>query len=310
MNWFDDHKEALRAVFAEAKRRIANFPEPLGGRGLAYLEAFDVFKPDTPKNYICYTLPYWLQERYPLTAEQCSRLSLANLFVMLHFFVQDDLMDVPQDEWKEQLALSALFHSELLSLFHAQFGTDSAFWTCYTKYIAGWAGAVANEQRADYFLTDRAQIAAKAAPLKLAAAGALLLTGKMSELTDLEDLIDDALVILQMADDWTDWEEDLAEGNANCLLSLIRSRLGLAPEEPLSPQIVRQHIYGGSIMTDYARFAQRRYDQLPDIASILSQLAAFRDSLSSGLLQTAADIVRKREALKLGGLNHFLSING
>lgn len=310
MNWLDDHTEALQAVFEEAGRRITSFPGPIGSRGRAYLEAFHVFKPDTPKNYICYTLPYWLLDRYPLTGAECSRLSLAGLFGMLHFFVQDDLMDVPQPEWKEQLALASLFHNEMLVLFHEQFAASPMFWSCYAKYMRDWAGSVAGERPEGYFLTDRAQIAAKAAPLKLTAAGALLCAGQEAELAELESLIDEALIALQMADDWADWEEDLAAGSANCLLSYIRSRLGLEPDAPLSAQEARRHIHNGSVLRDYALMAQRRREHLPELASALPQLCAFHDSLSSGLQHAAAAIERKREALKLGGLNHFLSING
>ena len=55
-------------------------------------------------------------------------MSLANVFIMLYFFIQDDVMDSPevQADWNEQLALSNLFYLLFLDLYRQEFPPDLA----------------------------------------------------------------------------------------------------------------------------------------------------------------------------------------
>lgn len=225
MDWLNDYEEELRLVFQESKKIISEFPEPLNSQGMSYLEHFNVFNAESHKNYICYLLPFWLQKGCGLSAEITRQMSMGNVFFMLYFFIQDDLMDSKESSTYERLPLANLLYVEFLNIYRGLLPNDSSFWTSFNRYITQWADSVSNETTSDYFLNDRIKISYKASPLKLSSTAALLLSGKDSLVPQSEEMIDSVLLTLQMLDDYEDWNEDLSEGSYNCLLSLTRSYL-------------------------------------------------------------------------------------
>ncbi|NRF92308.1 hypothetical protein HQN89_14945 [Paenibacillus frigoriresistens] len=125
MNWFLAHEKDLADVFAEAEHIISTFPTPLDHLGLAYLATFDGRKEESTKNYICYLLPYWMKDITELPPESMNKLSLANVFVMLYYFIQDDIMDSAKGEHKDKLPLANLFHMQFLSIYREMFPAGS-----------------------------------------------------------------------------------------------------------------------------------------------------------------------------------------
>ncbi|MCE5170610.1 hypothetical protein LQV63_14940 [Paenibacillus profundus] len=310
MIWFDEHKAELHEVFAEAERRIEAFPAPMNVLGQRYMEKFNPLMQDSTTNYICYLLPYWVQATAGLTREQCRQLSLANVFVMLYFFLQDDLMDTVPEEWGQQLILGNLCYLEFLQIYHQLYPSDSSFWTSFHQYITEWAEAVAKEREEDIFLTHRVMVARKAAPVKFASTGALCLTGRTQLIDTLSNAVDTVLVTLQMADDWEDWEDDLQEGSYNCLMSWIRFELNLPATEPLSPDTVQTAIAVHDCMKGYAEQAQEHHRRLHALNLDIPHLHQFHQFLIDGLVGEANRVQQERETLMLGGLNHWLSKNG
>jgi hypothetical protein len=206
----------------------------MSNAGIAYLKKFSVLEEDSTKNYICYLLPFWVKELTGITNEEARKLSLANVFIMLYFFIQDDLMDTAPVEWKQQLALGNLFYLEFLEIYRDEFPSDSPFWLYFRTYITEWADSVTNENDQDYFKHQPTRVATKASPLKLASTGALLLSNKADTIDIVTDFIDHVLVTLQMVDDWVDWQDDLEEGSYNCLLSMIKLELQREHEQPVT----------------------------------------------------------------------------
>ncbi|MBW7454904.1 hypothetical protein K0U00_12755, partial [Paenibacillus sepulcri] len=187
MNWKTSFNGELAVVFGNAEAVVSAFPEPLAARGLDYLGQYNPLVPESTKNYICYLLPFWLQEATGADTEICRKLSLANVYIMLYFFVQDDLMDTSPADWKEQLALGNLLYVAFLDIYRETFPPASPFWHYFRSYIEDWAVAVATEGQAPY--SDRA-LAMKASPVKLASTGALLLTGRESLIPAVSDTVD------------------------------------------------------------------------------------------------------------------------
>ncbi|MCY9588887.1 hypothetical protein PC41400_26605 [Paenibacillus chitinolyticus] len=309
MKWFTDYKEELELVFEEAVRRVAAFPAPLHTAGMDYLDRFHPLKKDSTKNYICYLLPFWLKEQTRLPADTYRTLSVANVFVMLHFFVQDDFMDTDTgaDERRLMLPLSNLFQAEYSRLYREYFPADSPFWAYADTYLRQWAECVAKENEADYFRQDPVRIAYKAAPVKLASTGALLLSGQEELIEAFSRETDHTLLALQMADDWADWREDLDTGSYNCLLSLIRSRRGLKPEEPLSEDNVKQAVFIHGCLRDYAEAAAACSTDARTGLFHAPHMDAFHQSLLNDLLAEASHIDKERGLLGLGGFTHLLS---
>lgn len=308
MNWFHDFEDELALVFEEAERLISAFPDPLNRFGRNYLTKFNVMKEGSAKNYVCYLLPYWLNRPIRLPDEICRRLSLANVFGMLYFFVQDDVMDSSDPPGHEQLPMANLFYLELLTLYRTLFPSDSPVWDYFSLYVKEWAESTANENSRNYFLENHAMVARKAGPVKLSGAAVLLLSGQAERIPVVSEMIDLQLITLQMLDDWADWEEDLAVGSYNGLLALIRSRRGDSPDIPLiDPAAVRTSLYVHGCFSDYAKIAVVNHRRMTVLGFDAPYVLAFHRSMVRNLLQEASRIKRERKLLELGGLYYYLS---
>ncbi|GGF83579.1 hypothetical protein GCM10010912_30940 [Paenibacillus albidus] len=307
--WLHTYEKDLRLVFQDCSRIISGFPEPLDMAGHSYLDHFNVFCTGSRNNYICYLLPFWMQEGCSLTIENTRQMSVGNVFLMLYFFIQDDLMDSLGPNSSDKLPLANLLYIEFLNIYRALFPYPSTFWTYFNRYIAEWADSVTNERTSDYFLNDPMKIARKASPLKLSSTAALLLSGQSSLVTPAETMLDHVLLTLQMLDDYEDWEEDLSIGNANnCLLSLVRSRLAITHEE-LTAEKVKDFIYTADGLAEYAARAQDNHNRLPDCRLMAPRLTAFHSGMIRNLQQIAAEITREKLLLQHGGLYYWLSKN-
>ncbi|MDR6553013.1 hypothetical protein [Paenibacillus qinlingensis] len=309
MTWLTAHENQLHIVFEEAKEAVRQFPTPLDQLGLAYLAKFDASREGTTKNYICYLLPYWMEDISELRAETLNKLSLANIFVMLYYFIQDDIMDAAKGEHASKLPLANLFHFQFLSIYRELFPSDSPFWSYYETYILEWAQSVTNEQQSDYFHQDKLQIAKKASPVKNASTGALLLANQSHLIPAVTAAVEQTLVTLQMLDDWADWEEDLVDGSYNCLLSSIRNTLQLSTADALTPELIKKQLYVHDMFAAYAGIADAHHEHLLSLAVGMGQLTAFHDSLVQNIHRVANEIKDRRAALLSGGFYYFLSNN-
>jgi hypothetical protein len=308
-NWQTACDEELSIVFEQAKSAASGFAEPMRSRGLAYLDKFNPLLPGSTKNYICYSLPFWLRDMTGANAHTCRRMSLANVYVMLYFFIQDDLMDTADSEWREQLALAQLYQISFLEIYRAEFPPESPFWAYFRTYIEDWAAAVATEGYGNDPFADPLQLARKAAPVKLASTGLLIKAGLEALVPRVSGLVDQTLVTLQMADDWADWEEDLAEGSPNSLISFIRGELGLAPDEPVAEAQAHDCLWLKGTLRRFAEHASSRHERIePDLAEAPLMLA-FHASLASELRLAADRLETSKQSLLRGGFVDWLSTN-
>ncbi|KRF21380.1 hypothetical protein [Paenibacillus sp. Soil787] len=307
MNWFLAYEKDLADVFTEAEGIISAFPAPLDHLGLAYLATFDGRKEDSTKNYICYLLPYWMKDISELPPESMNKLSLANVFVMLYYFIQDDIMDSAKGEHKDKLPLANLFHMQFLSIYRDMFPAGSPFWSYYETYVTEWSEAVSNEQQSDYFLQDIVKVAKKASPVKNASTGALLLANQAHLIPVVTAAVEQTLITLQMLDDWADWEEDLEEGSYNCLLASMRKHLQLSKESVVSPEMVKQQLYVHDFLDSYGQIATTHHEQLLDLQISMTQMINFHDSLVQNIQKVALEIKENRKMLASGGFYYFLS---
>ncbi|MET3208127.1 UNVERIFIED_CONTAM: hypothetical protein ABIC26_001063 [Paenibacillus sp. PvR008] len=309
MEWYFAYKDELENVFREAEERTAAFPAPFQSQGLDYLARFNPLREDSTRNYICYLLPFWLQELTGLAPETCRKLSLGNVFVMAHYLIQDDVMDTAADNRKTQLALSQLFYTECLDVYRDLFPASSPFWTYARTYIGEWAVSVTSEGTKDYFQGERHQVALKASPLKMAGTGALLLAGRSDLIQIITDMTDTALVVLQMSDDWADWSEDLEENSYNCLLSHISAEQKTAYREGLGPEQIQEAIYVRGALASYVSIADQAVQQLENLEPDIPGLRMFTRSIAEELGEEAAEIEAGRSHLRRGGLDFWLSRN-
>ncbi|ASA26013.1 hypothetical protein [Paenibacillus donghaensis] len=306
MEWLHSYDKELQDVFAEARQRIAAFPEPLNTKGLAYLEQFNVFQTNSHKNYICYLLPFWFREGYGLSNRDTSQMAVGNVLIMLYFFLQDDLMDSSSASAQEILPLANLLYIQFLQIYMELFAAEPVFWSSFGRYITEWADSVSRENMADYFLTDQTGIARKASPLKLSSTAALLLSGQGDKAAEAECMLDTVLLTLQLLDDYEDWEEDLTEGSYNTLLAMVRNERGSSGSLPTSAE-VREFIFTSGGLQRYMALAQTNQSKLATSSLNVPHLLAFHQALVSSLLQISAAIEEEKLRLKGGGLFYWLS---
>lgn len=309
MEWYFAYKNELEDVFRQAEERTAAFPAQFQHQGLDYLARFNPLREDSTRNYICYLLPFWLQEIAGLAPEICRKLSLGNVFVMAHYLIQDDVMDTVTANRKSQLALSQLFYTECLNIYRELFPASSPFWSYAQAYVGEWAVSVTSEGTEDYFQGKRHRVALKASPLKMAGTGALLLGGRADLIQTITDMTDTTLLVLQMSDDWADWSEDWEENSYNCLLSHISAEQKTAYREGLSPEKIQEAIYVRSALTSYASIASQAVEQLETMEPSVSGLRMFARSIAEELGEEAVEIEKGRSHLRRGGLDFWLSSN-
>lgn len=309
MDWLNDYEEELRLVFQESRKIISEFPAPLNSQGMSYLEHFNVFNAESHKNYICYLLPFWLQKGCGLSAENTRQMSMGNVFFMLYFFIQDDLMDSKESSTYERLPLANLLYVEFLNIYRGLLPDDSSFWTSFNRYITQWADSVSNETASDYFLNDRIKISYKASPLKISSTAALLLSGKDSLVPQSEEMIDSVLLTLQMLDDYEDWNEDLSEGSYNCLLSLTRSYLSTDKATTLTSKEVEFFLFTANGLHTYTELAQDTHRKVMASSLDVPHLLAFHSMLVNNLQQISDSIEAEKQLLQGGGLFYYLSKN-
>ncbi|GIQ70217.1 hypothetical protein [Xylanibacillus composti] len=305
--WLDPYMEELAGIFTALEKAIAEFPSPLNEIGWQYAKQFHPLVPNSKKNYICYLLPFWLQSWSGISTSECRRLALADVWVMLHFFLLDDNMDENPADKKARLALANLFALAYMQEYRQLFHSESTFWSKMEEYVANWAEAVAQEDDADFFVSAPLKTAWKAAPVKLAAAGAFLLGQREEQLACAEQAIDLVLVTLQMSDDWLDWQEDLATGSYNGLLSLVRHRLGWPPEEVLSESTCRAALYDLKLYEEFADKTNEQEKQLQMLQPESPELIAFHQYLLEGFSSSSSTISEEVRLLSLGGFYHWLS---
>lgn len=327
MEWYERHKPQLLNVYDTALGTIASFPPPLNELGLAYADKFHPVHKDGGKDYICTLLPFWLQQQAALSDEQCGQLALANVYGMLYFFIQDDVMDskVASADWKLQLALGSLLQHEMLRILRELFGADSPFWRYYDGYVRTWADSVVNEGSGNYFLRNPLLIAGKASPVKISVVGAWLLNAStagmdadpasLSVVTErirlAEEAVDTALMTLQMLDDWADWEDDLADGSYNGLLATIAAGWdGTAASAPtaydvagLTKERVEAAIYVRGCMKPYGDFALDYHARLESNPCAPSDLIAFNAYMIDSLQAIAVRLDERKRKLLGGGIN-------
>lgn len=332
MLWLKPFELQLDDVFEEAKQKVSHFPRPLNEIGLTYLAKFDIRQKHSTKNYVCYLLPFWIAETIQaqstvndnhssLTTSFSNieslpalshRMGVANIFCMLHFFIQDDLMDTPNlsaTQLHDLVPLSQLFWNEFVSICGENLGDSAPFWQYYKQFLAEWASAVYNEPQADYLFQQPQAIAGKVSPLKISLLAMLLQLECTHMLPELLQQLDQALIVLQMNDDVSDWEEDMIEHSYNCLLSFIRHEAVEQHTAVFSDKVtalqVQQAIYDQDILTRYAQYAEASFTDSPSLY-VSTSMIQFRDYLISQLYEAASSVSVARNTLLQGSLLYFI----
>lgn len=309
MKWLSPYEQELDLAFTEAETILATFPESFRVPALEYLDKFHVLKEKRSKNYICYLLPFWLQEHVGLSPADVRRFTVANIFGMMYYHLIDACMDEPETVIIRQLPLAEFIHLEFIRIYSGYFPGETVFWNYFKQYVSEWAEAVSGERTSDYYHDDPVRMGHKAAPVKLTIAGSLLLANREAEIPRLEQAVDTVLVTLQLLDDWQDWEKDLHEGSYNALVSIVQAELKIPYERRPAPEEIRQAITVHNVLATLAQHADCNHESLIDLKDLVPGLYDFHESLLENLRAGAREIDTERTLLQGGGLEYWLSKN-
>ncbi|GGA27405.1 hypothetical protein [Paenibacillus physcomitrellae] len=307
MEWYKSYEQDLKEVFEEARRHILAWDSPFQGQALQYLEGFDITRREVPTNYICFLLPFWMEQASGQERGISRHLCLANIFGMMAFHLQDEAMDKPGAKLQTVLPLSALLEEEFLSLYAEIFPASTEFWLYYKRYLFQWAEAVSGENERDWFHENPIRLGHKASLVKLAGTGLLLQAGRKDRLQETEQAMDLTLVVLQMLDDWEDWEKDLKDGTYNSLVALARKKLDQPKPHMLTNEKMREALYTHGVLSRFSEQAALWEPEIRLIQAFVPELYAFYRFLLDNLQSGAAQIESEKKLLETGGLSYFLS---
>ncbi|KRE58439.1 hypothetical protein [Paenibacillus sp. Soil750] len=308
----DQYSDEIVQIFGEASAQLQTLPEELKEQALALLSrCYPLDRKDNEgPNMISYLLPYWVGETLGSSIELCRELAVGNVYGMLSFFLLDDVMDEKR-EVRRSLALSTLLNQRFLEAYQRCFSGNAQLWVCYHRYLAEWADAMYREADEPMDPRDPGRLARKAAPVKLCAAALLLQAGRAQEIRVMETATDLALAVLQLSDDWTDWQEDLPTASCNAFLVLLRENLQLEASEVLDESMVKRSIYREMALGEFSALASGYADQLSAMKDAPASLQIFSSSIAQSL-QSKANEIRDRydSLLNDGGFSVYLTING
>ncbi|MFC4598231.1 hypothetical protein [Cohnella hongkongensis] len=317
--WLGRYEGEVARIFEEAADGLLPLPSRLADKGRRMLKRFRPLGASRDgegggTNYICFLLPLWLKEQTGCGDELCRSLAIGNLYAMLHFFLLDDVMDADASadpvETRQALALGQLLHDGFRRRYGRYFPPHSPLWDRYETYLADWAYAVTEEGRQAAEPADASSLARKSAPVKLCAAGMLLLSGGEKKLAQLEASLDLVLATLQLSDDWMDWRDDLAEGGEkrNAFLTLVRRTLEWPPGRALDERTVKRAVYRAGCLRRLAQISQENQAKLTNFGAVPGDLLAFHQDIVSGLEKEALEAEALTESLATeGGLSALLS---
>jgi hypothetical protein len=307
------YDEELALMFGGAAAEMGSFPPHLAEYGRGILERMNPLRGAAKTNSLFGLLPFWLRERWDIPLEVCRDLAVGNIFLTLHFVLLDDAMDKAMapgsDGARVALSFGQLCQEAFRRRYVRQGADDSLFWEKYRGYVCDWAAYVSREgqgMRSDP--RDPGLLASKAAPLKVCAAAVLLAAGCEEELPALEEAVDLALAVLQLADDWADWKDDLAEESGSAFLVLVREKLSKPEGEALTEREVKRAIYHFDAVGLLGEIAEGYAERMRGNVSAPDSLTAFAADLAAAIRRDARLAAETTDRLANGGgWSYFLS---
>jgi hypothetical protein len=313
MKEVDDFKDEIELLFDEASREMVELPDGLREMGQALLARCHPLRSGGKAKSISFLLPYWLQEETGAPIELCRDLSIGSVYVMLQYFILDDVMDGGGDRIQSAGIRKSLSLAQMLGVmsrgrYARYFAPNSLIWSYERQYVEQWSTAVTREALESVNPWDCRQLAGKAAPIKLGAAGVLLWAGQTEQrIAEVEEAVDLALAVLQLSDDWVDWMEDLPEANRNSFLTIVKEKLAGSTPLELDEQSVKRAIYHRGAVLQLAEIAEHYQGRMRQIPQALARLLTYQETIVQHLRETAERIKRAVDDLAAhGGMSQLV----
>ncbi len=236
-------------------------------------------------------LPYWLTDamscHHPLNVIRA--LALGNLYGTSYILVQDRIIDrqsnlLPDVNESRALLVSNHLYYKWIKEYQRVFPAPSRFWLLFEKYLVEYTNSILWEKQEhwgklhDFAETDLKYLGQKLSPLKISGAGMCLLNNRTEWIPLLSQLIEQYHIGYQLADDVSDWREDLRNRNYTYYLTQIHKT---ASAPALSEQEIDGILLASTITNEVLEKSTLHYLKAREIAKQLSsqQLCTYLDDV-------------------------------
>lgn len=310
-----DFDEDIFWVMEECKELVGKYLAPFSLQAIEYIKRKGLAGEKFKGGGLSHLFPFWLQETFGLDRKICRRISLANTFGLLYFYVQDEVMDSKAGEYTGGLLpLANMFLVDFMAQYRSLFSSDARLWQISQPYMQQWAYSVFHERKehwgkaTPYIEDDLIWIGWKAAPVKMTCAAMAILSGREHLIEPLCQAVDYNQVVFQLLDDWRDWREDLEKGNYTWFLTQVIKEYKLEEAGQLNESHVKRAIFSGSIMQELFSL-EKKYSSLA-LDSLSGVHAPYFQVYIRRLLGHCEEVYRKvleeRKAMMCGGLGYIL----
>lgn len=303
-------------VMEMCEKRVSSYPFYIRDLGLSYLEKLHLVKDkNSRRGGFCYLMPFWLKDSFNIDSETCRIIALGNIFGLLYFMSQDEVIDNRSSGYEVSLSpLSTMFFLDFTAQYRLIFSSDSLFWSYFEKYIGEWSQSVAWEHKKhwrhvevfseeDFILLSR-----KAAPFKIPFAAIGILAGNEQKIQAFSDMMDYDQVVYQIIDDWRDWREDLSKGNFTYFLMKAMEYCNIRDSSDLTETHVKKAIYIGNITEKVMEIA-KKYNRLSreSISKVkINYLEAYLQLEADLYNKILTDLKEEKEVNLKGGFDKLL----
>ncbi|MFN2219407.1 MAG: hypothetical protein ACK2UA_12430 [Anaerolineae bacterium] len=307
-----------QAVLARAGSTVAGFPPALRSVAEPMLPQWG----EASFSRIVALLPYWIADLLDRSPPRdagppiphpgdTETLALANLLGWWSYLIQDELIDGDLDPG-EFLPLSMALHASAVSQLAQLLPGDRAFWGTFECLSLASSEASAWEQRLrlDYLkdrttidpdLVDPDRLADRSALLQLAVVAQFALRGLDREhplYAALGEMLRHYAIARQIADDRSDWVQDLQNGQVNFVsVRILRRMLEIGAIESLAELDVERMV--GYTLYDEALFAGIQQEAIDACRRAAQCIAPYRSRLLDSLVSDLAhDLERNHQVAR------------
>ncbi|MDQ2084848.1 hypothetical protein RBH29_00160 [Herbivorax sp. ANBcel31] len=318
MKFFYDFYDELKKVFENCQEIISNYPEGLSDTGKKYLSRYNVFEENASKNYICYLLSFWVNHECGVKKDICIKITVANTFMMLFAFIQDDLIDreIELKDMPEMISLGNLFFLEFMSIYREIFESHKKIWDYYDFYMKRWSKSITDEQKNinnEISLLEEEMVSivsSKAELVKIAVTGICVLSKKEKLLNIYSKAVDKILFSLQIADDYIDWEKDLKKSNTNILLREFMKKEGIKYSMDIKASDVKEEIIFGTIVDKLCTvLRENSYNLNLMIEDKNIYIKEYNNSILGFMEDQRRKCLEKKRKIEMGGFSNWVDKN-
>lgn len=305
------HLLGLRADAVRTRRRylakLRRLPAPLGSLCADfYTQRVTRVR---PKPLLGEYLPWLLADLLAIPSRVTERIVEGWLGWYLHVMAIDDLLDGPREAGPLLPIVAGVFAEQGHLAFVRELGSDAQFWNPLDRYLLRMAAAGAREiedhrgKVTSISARDFEGLGQKIELVKVCYFS-LVLAAKIKPQRQHLEALEDFAVGIQVFDDISDWEEDLAVGNFTPLLSVALRDIGGNRRAPSHEEVLLRLVETEALATCVEEGASRLSRAAtasgfrPDAAGtrLLQSLAADLRALDRTRI-TVAGVIKEQRAL-------------